>query len=72
MLSNVHKIESAHHQSVISYCAKFEYKVMKTVGVTYYTQIIQSKYPKGGADVIMSKFNTLKNIPKIVHKIECA
>ena len=39
----------------------FEYKGMKTVGVTDYT-IMQA--PKGGVDLIMSKFNTPKNIKK--------
>ena len=37
--------------------ANFEYKGMKTVGVTItdYTTITQPKYPKGAVDVIMSK-----------------
>ena len=36
-LSNVHKIGGAHLQCVNNYYAKFEYKGMKTVGVTDYT-----------------------------------
>ena len=34
---NVHKIEGAHLQCVNNHYAKFEYKGMKTVGVTDYT-----------------------------------
>ena len=36
-LSNVHKIGGAHLQCVNNHCAKFEYKGMKSVGVTDYT-----------------------------------
>ena len=35
--SNVHKIEGAHFQCVNNHYAKFEYKGMKTVRVTDYT-----------------------------------
>ena len=33
-LSNVHKMAGAHHQCVNNDCVKFEYKGMKTHGVT--------------------------------------
>ena len=36
-LSNVHKIGGAHLQYVNNHYAKFEYKRLKTVGVTDYT-----------------------------------
>ena len=36
-LLNVHKMEGAHHQCVNNQYAKFENKVMNTVGVTDYT-----------------------------------
>ena len=36
-LLNVHKMGGAHQQCVNSHYAKFEYKVMNTVGVTDYT-----------------------------------
>ena len=36
-LSNVHKMGGAHHQYVNNHYAKFEYKVVNTVGVTDYT-----------------------------------
>ena len=36
-LLNVHKMGGAHHKCVNSHYAKFEYKVMSTVGVTDYT-----------------------------------
>ena len=49
--------------------AKFEYKGMKTILVTDYTQITQCKHAKGGVDVTMSKSSTLpkmlSNVPKI-------
>ena len=47
---------------VNNHYAKFEYKGMKTVGNTDYTQIKQCKHPKGGVNVIMYKFNSPKNI----------
>ena len=37
VLSNVHKIGGIHFQCVNNHYAKFEYKGMKTVGVTDYT-----------------------------------
>ena len=37
ILSYVHKTEDAHLQCVNNHYAKFEYKGMKTVGVTVYT-----------------------------------
>ena len=40
--------------------AKFDFKGTKTVEITDYTHITQCKHTKGGADVIMSKFNTPK------------
>ena len=43
---------------------------MKTVGVRDYTQITQSKNSKVGVDVIMSKFNTSKNITKILSNMQ--
>ena len=45
-----------------SSCKKFEYKGMKLVGVTDYTDIAQCNQSKGGVVVIMSKFNTPKNM----------
>ena len=36
-LSNVHKMGGAHLQCMNNHYAKFEYKGMKTVGVTDYT-----------------------------------
>ena len=36
-LLNVHEIGGAHLQCVSNHYAKFEYKVMNTVGVTDYT-----------------------------------
>ena len=36
-LLNVHKMRGAHPQCVNNHYTKFEYKVMKTVGVTDYT-----------------------------------
>ena len=36
-LLNVHKMGGAHLQCVNNHYAKFEYKVMNTVGVTDYT-----------------------------------
>ena len=38
-LSNVHNIGGAHLQCVKNHYVKFEYKGMKTVGVTDYTHI---------------------------------
>ena len=61
-LSKAHKIGGAYLQCVNNHNAKFEYKGMKTVGLTYYSHITLCKHPKGGVDVIMSQFNTRKNI----------
>ena len=36
-LLNVHKMGGAHYQCVNNHYAKFEYKVMNSVGVTDYT-----------------------------------
>ena len=36
-LSNVHNIQGAHFQCMDTHLAKFEFKGMKTVGVTDYT-----------------------------------
>ena len=36
-VSNVHKMVGAHLQCVNNHYAKFEYKGMKTIGVTDYT-----------------------------------
>ena len=49
--------------------AKFEYKGVKTVGVTDYTQITMCKHSECGENVIMSTFKTPKNIINI---IKCA
>ena len=49
--------------------AKFEYKGIKTVGVTDYTLKTMCKHSKCGENVIMSSFNTPKNIINI---IKCA
>ena len=43
-----------------NYYANFEYKGMKTIRVTFYAIITQCEIPKGGVDVIVSKFNTPK------------
>ena len=53
---------SAHRHCVNNLYTKFEYKGIKTVGVTDYTKITQCKHTKGGIDVIMSRFKTLQNI----------
>ena len=57
-------IVGVHLQSVNNHYAKFEYKGIKTVGVTDYTQITQCKHSKGVVDVKCLKFNTPKNIIK--------
>ena len=46
-LSNVHKMVGAHLQCMNNHWAKFEYKGMKTFGVTDYTNL---RYPKSVAD----------------------
>ena len=56
-LSNVHKIKGAHLQCVNNHYAKFEYKEMKTVWVTDYTNLTPSTH---FGWKIMFKFNTLK------------
>ena len=43
-LLNVHKMGGAHHQCVNNHYAKFEYKVMNTVGVTDYTSKAPPKH----------------------------
>ena len=43
-LSNVHKVGGAHFQCVNNHYAKFEYKGMKTVGVTDYTNQTPAKH----------------------------
>ena len=43
-LSNVHKIKGAHVQCMNNRYAKFEYKGIKTVGVTDYTNQTPSKH----------------------------
>ena len=58
------KIGGGHLKYVNNHFAKFEYKGMKTLGVTDKTQITQCEHPKGGVDVIVSKLNTPKNIIK--------
>ena len=45
-LSNVHKIGGAHLQCIDNHLAKFEYKGMKTVGITDYN----TRHPKSVAD----------------------
>ena len=54
-----------------NYYAKFEYKGMKSVLITDYTQITQCKHSKGGVDLIMSKLNTPKNIIRCAQNIGC-
>ena len=44
--------------------ATIEYKEMKTVGIADYRHITLFKHPKGGVEVIMTKFSTPKNIVK--------
>ena len=41
---NVNKIESAHLQCISNHCAKFEYKGVKTLRVTEYTNQISPKH----------------------------
>ena len=53
-LSNVHIIRGAHLQCVNNHSAKFEYKGMKSVGVTDYINQTPFKHLGGH----MSKFNT--------------
>ena len=48
-------VADAHLQCVKNYYAKFEFKGMKTIGVTVNTHTTKSKHSKGGVDVIMSK-----------------
>ena len=43
-LSNVHQTRGAHLQCVNNHYAKFEYKRMKIVGVTDYTNQTPSKH----------------------------
>ena len=54
ILSNVHKIRGAHLSSVHNHYANFEFKGMKTVGVTDYT----NQTPLSILDGKISKFNT--------------
>ena len=42
-LSNVHKVRGAHLQCMNNHYAKFEYKGMKTVGVTDYANLAPQK-----------------------------
>ena len=65
-LSNAHKIGRAHLQCVDNHYAKFEYKVMKTVWVTDYTN---QTPPKELGWKKISKFKPVKN-EKIF--IQCA
>ena len=44
---------------------------MKSVSEADYTHITKYKHPKGGVDVIMSKFNTPKNIIKFAQNTGC-
>ena len=43
-LFNVQKMGGAHLQCVNDHCAKFEYKVMKTVGYSDYTNYAPPKH----------------------------
>ena len=61
-------LASAHFQCVNNHYAKFEYKGIKSVWITDYTQIAQWKHSAGGVDLIMSKSNT-PNILSSAHKI---
>ena len=66
-------VASAHLQCVNTHYAKFEYKGMKLVGVTDYTDKTQYTHSKGG--VIMSKFKNSQKYNKIlsnVYKIDVA
>ena len=51
--------------------AKFEYKGMKYVSITDYTQINNVSTSKGGVDEIISKFNNPKNIIECAQNIGC-
>ena len=53
---NMHKIKGVHLQCVSNHCAKFEYKGMKTVGVTDYT----NQRPSTHLDGKNSKSNNRK------------
>ena len=53
-ISKLSKIVGAYFQDFRNQYARFK-KGMKTVGVT---GAVTCKHPKGGVDVIMSKFNT--------------
>ena len=66
-LSNVHKMVGAHFQCVNNHYAKFEYKGMKTVRVTDYT----NKAPLRIQDGKMSSPTPIKNRKYLsnVHKI---
>ena len=63
-LSNVYKIRIAHFQCMDNHYAKFEYKGMKTVGVTDYT----NQKPQPISDEKMSKFNIRIKSMKIFMK----
>ena len=67
----MHSIEDADLQYMNNYYAKFKYIEMKTVGVTYYTNL---KPPHHFGWKKMSKFSTRKNIKYLsnVHKMEGA
>ena len=54
----MYKIDGAHLQCVNNHYAKFEYKKMKTVGVTDYAN---QTHPYAFRMEKMSKFNTCKN-----------
>ena len=61
-LPNVHKRRGTHVQCMNNHYAKFEYQVMKTVGVT------QNRHPLSILPEKMSEFNTAKT-EKNVYKI---
>ena len=64
-LSNVYKIGGAHLQCMDNHYAKFDYKGMKTVGVTDYT----NQKPQPISDGKMSKFNIRKKIRKYLSNV---
>ena len=64
-LSNLHKRESAHFQYVNNRYAKFEYKKVKTAGITDYTNHTPSKH----FWTKMSKFNNPKKLPVKIFKM---
>ena len=70
-LSNVHKIEGAHLQCVNNRYSKFQFKGMKTLGVTDYKNQTQSKH-FGQKIVQVQHPAKMRKYSRNVHKIKGA